>query len=178
MSYRTVRHDDSSPNDEKLRLISPSKRPSWKVVIGPGRTMSRSQWPSGIWRVILIGGLAFSGCTSEHWGGQEKGSAATKPVYQEAAEASWYGSGFQGEETASGETFDQKEMTAAHPSLPMGTKANVTDLENGRKVEVRINDCGPYAEHRIDLSRTAAKKLDMEEDGATRVMIETKPVKQ
>jgi rare lipoprotein A len=51
-------------------------------------------------------------------------------------EASWYGPGFKGNETANGETFDQNKMTAAHPSLPMGTKADVTNLENGKKVEV------------------------------------------
>jgi rare lipoprotein A len=91
-------------------------------------------------------------------------------------EASWYGPGFQGNETANGETFDQKKMTAAHPSLPMGTQATVTNLENNKKVEVRINDRGPYVGDRaIDLSRAAAKKLDMEEDGTTQVKIETKP---
>jgi rare lipoprotein A len=70
-------------------------------------------------------------------------------------------------------------MTAAHPTLPMGTKAKVTNLENGKKVEVRINDRGPYAEDRIiDLSGAAANKLDMKEDGTTQVKIETKPAKK
>jgi len=69
-------------------------------------------------------------------------------------------------------------MTAAHPSLPLGTKAEVTNLENGKKVEVRINDRGPYAEDRvIDVSRAAAKKLGMEEEGITEVKIESKPTK-
>jgi rare lipoprotein A len=86
-----------------------------------------------------------------------------------------YGPGFQGKETANGETFDQKDMTAARPSLPMGTKAKVTNLENGKKVEVRINDRGPYANDRvIDLSGAAAKKLGMKGDGTTQVKIETK----
>jgi rare lipoprotein A len=100
-------------------------------------------------------------------------------MHKEVGEASWYGPGFQGQETASGETFDQKEMTAAHPTLPMGTKAKVTNLENDKKVEVRINDRGPYADNRvIDLSSAAAKKLDMKEDGTTQVKIETKPIKK
>ncbi len=61
-------------------------------------------------------------------------------------------------------------MTAAHPSLPLETKAEVTNLENGKKVEVRINDRGPYAEDRvIDVSRAAAKRLGMEEAGTTEV---------
>jgi rare lipoprotein A len=91
-------------------------------------------------------------------------------------EASWYGPGFQGNETANGETFDQKKMTAAHPTLPMGTNVEVTNLENGKKVEVRINDRGPYVGDRaIDLSRAAARKLDMEEDGTAQVKIEADP---
>ncbi len=164
MSYLTIKHFNASPS---------------------GGAMSIRKWLSGMSRVTLIGALICSGCTSEHSGEQgkqaqqEKESATSKPVHKEVGEASWYGPGFQGQETANGETFDQKEMTAAHPSLPMGTKAKVTNLENGKKVEVRINDRGPYAEDRvIDLSRAAAKKLDMEEDGTTQVKIETKPAKK
>ena len=132
---------------------------------------------AGFSRVVLIGALALSGCTLERSGEHDKGStASTKPSHTEVGEASWYGPGLQGNETANGETFDQKKMTAAHPSLPMGTKAEVTNLENGKKVEVRINDRGPYVGDRaIDLSRAAAKKLDMEEDGTTKVKIEVKP---
>ena len=189
MSYQTIQHHDASQNAEKLRLISGSQRLSWKARIAPSDAMFSRKWLAGVLRVTLIGALAISGCNSkdseEHSGGQgkltqqEKGSAATKPVQKEVGEASWYGPGFQGQETANGETFDQKEMTAAHPSLPMGTKAKVTNLENGKKVEVRINDRGPYAEDRvIDLSSAAAKKLDMKEDGTTQVKIETKPVKK
>ncbi len=134
-------------------------------------------------RIVLIGALALSGCTSERSGAQDKqtpqdkGSAATtKPTHKEVGEASWYGPGLQGNETANGETFDQNKLTAAHPSLPLGTKAEVTNLENGKKVEVKINDRGPYVGDRaIDLSRAAAKKIDMEEDGTTKVKIETDP---
>lgn len=136
-------------------------------------------------RITLIGILVMSGCTVDHLSrqvkpaSQEKGEAAVKPMHKEIGEASWYGPGFQGKETANGETFDSKELTAAHPSLPMGTKAKVTNLENGKKVNVRINDRGPYAEGRvIDLSRAAAKKLDMKEGGTTQVKIETKPTQK
>jgi len=134
---------------------------------------------------VLIGALVFSGCNSEHSGEQgkptpqEKGSAASKPIHKEVGEASWYGPGFQGQETANGETYDQKGMTAAHPSLPMGSKAEVTNLENGKKVEVTINDRGPYAKDRaIDLSSGAANKLDMKKDGTAQVKIETKPTRK
>ncbi|HEY8094688.1 MAG TPA: septal ring lytic transglycosylase RlpA family protein [Methylobacter sp.] len=151
----------------------------------PSRTMHIHKWLSAMSRVTLLGALVFSGCSSEHSDGQgkqaqqEKESTVGKPVHKEVGEASWYGPGFQGQETANGETFNQKEMTAAHPSLPMGTKAQVTNLENGKKVEVRINDRGPFAENRvIDLSGAAAKKLDMKKDGTSEVKIETKSVKK
>ena len=191
MSYQTIQHHDASQNAKKMRLIYGSQRLSWKARIAPSpsNTLPLCKWLAGLLRVTLIGALAISGCNSknseENSGGhgkltqQEKGSATTKPVHKEVGEASWYGPGFQGQETANGETFDQKDMTAAHPTLPMGTKAKVTNLENGKKVEVRINDRGPYTEDRvIDLSSAAAKKIDMKEDGTTQVKIETKAVKK
>ena len=122
-----------------------------------------------------------SGCSSEHSDGQhkltyqDKRNSGIQPVRTEIGEASWYGPGFHGKKTASGEIFDQKEMTAAHPSLPMGTEVKVTNLDNDEKIKVRINDRGPYAKDRvIDLSRAAAKKLDMENEGTAPVKIETK----
>ena len=189
MSYQTIQHHDASHNDKKILLIYGSQGLSWKAGIAPSNALPLCKWLAGLLRVTLIGALAISGCNSknseENSGGhgkltqQEKGSATTKPVHKEVGEASWYGPGFQGQETANGETFDQKDMTAAHPSLPMGTKAKVTNLENGKKVEVRINDRGPYTEDRvIDLSSAAAKKIDMKEDGTTQVKIETKAVKK
>jgi rare lipoprotein A (peptidoglycan hydrolase) len=185
MSYQITQHHGASQNDEKILLTCGSQRLSWKAMITPNDAMFLRKWLSCFLRVTLIGALAISGCTSEHSGGQgkltqqEKGSAATKPVHKEVGEASWYGPGFQGQETANGETFDQKDMTAAHPSLPMGTKAKVTNLENGKKVEVRINDRGPISDDRvIDLSSAAAKKIDMKKDGTTEVKIETKPAKK
>jgi len=189
MSYQTIQHHDASQSAEKLRLVPGLQCLSWKARITPNDAMFLGKWLSCALLVTLIGALAISGCNTknseENSDGhgkltqQEKGSATTKPVHKEVGEASWYGPGFQGQETANGETFDQKDMTAAHPSLPMGTKAKVTNLENGKKVEVRINDRGPYTEDRvIDLSSAAAKKIDMKEDGTTQVKIETKAVKK
>ena len=91
--------------------------------------------------------------------------------------ASFYGSAFQGEETASGEEFDRRDLTAAHRTLPLGSVVRVTNLENGRKVVVRINDRGPYGRnHRkgtiIDLSRAAARRLGFMKDGLVRVRLE------
>ena len=133
MSSQTIQHHDASQNAEKLQLISDSQHLSWKAMIMPNDDIFLHKWLSCALLVTLIGAVAISGCTSEYSGEQgkitqqEKGSAATKPVHKEVGEASWYGPGFQGkEETANGETFDQEDMTAAHPTLPMGTKAKVT----------------------------------------------------
>lgn len=135
--------------------------------------------------ILLISALALPGCSSQQEaGGQNQPTpppqgSVTKPLHKEVGEASWYGPGLQGKETANGETFDQKELTAAHPTLPMGTKAQVTNLENGKNVEVRINDRGPFVGDRvIDVSKAVAKKLDMQKDGTTQVKIETKAVKK
>lgn len=87
--------------------------------------------------------------------------------------ASWYGPGFHGRRTASGKRFDMAALTAAHRSLPFGSRVRVTNLANGRSVIVRINDRGPYVKPRIiDLSRAAARELDFLEDGITRVRID------
>jgi peptidoglycan lytic transglycosylase len=87
--------------------------------------------------------------------------------------ASWYGAKHQGKRTASGEIFDQKKFTAAHRTLPWGSKVKVTNLDNGKSVEVRINDRGPYMQDRIiDLSRAAAKALGMLRSGVAWVRME------
>jgi rare lipoprotein A len=100
-----------------------------------------------------------------------------QPIVEQVGEASFYGSGFHGKKTATGEKFDQNDRTAAHPTLPMGTKATVTNLENGKSVDVKINDRGPYVKGRdIDLSKGAAKKLGMTKDGVAPVKIEAEVI--
>jgi len=87
--------------------------------------------------------------------------------------ASWYGPKFHGRRTSSGEIFDMNKLTAAHRTLPFGTLVLVTNLNNGRKVVVKINDRGPLVKGRlIDLSYGAAKRLDMLKTGITKVRIE------
>ncbi|MDM7324706.1 MAG: septal ring lytic transglycosylase RlpA family protein [Thermus sp.] len=74
--------------------------------------------------------------------------------------AVWYGPGFHGKRTASGEVYDMHALTAAHPTLPFGTRVRVTNLKNGRSVVVRINDRGPFGgKYIIDLSHAAAKAI-------------------
>jgi rare lipoprotein A len=86
--------------------------------------------------------------------------------------ASWYGPGFHGRTTASGETFDQDALTAAHPSLPFETRVRVINLENRREVVLRINDRGPYHDGRIiDVSRAAARVLGLIGSGTARVRV-------
>jgi peptidoglycan lytic transglycosylase len=87
--------------------------------------------------------------------------------------ASWYGPGFHGRRTANGEIYDQYELTAAHPSLPLGSRVMVTSLVNGRSVEVRINDRGPFVGGRvIDLSYASARVLGMIGPGTMPVRID------
>ncbi len=84
--------------------------------------------------------------------------------------ASWYGPKFDGHRTASGERYDMRKLTAAHPNLPFGTLVQVTNLENGRQVVVRINDRGPFGRRRIiDLSYAAARELAMVGPGTAHV---------
>jgi rare lipoprotein A len=90
----------------------------------------------------------------------------------ESGVASWYGKDFHGRPTASGEIYDMYKMTAAHKYCPLGTWAEVRNLDTGRKVTVKINDRGPFVRGRIiDLSYAAAKKIDMLGTGTARVVV-------
>lgn len=97
---------------------------------------------------------------------------SSRPPGLEVGVASWYGPGFHGRPTTSGEIYDQYDLTAAHPTWPLGTRVLVTNLDNGRVVEVRINDRGPFVRGRsIDLSYAAARALGMVDQGTSRVRI-------
>ncbi len=92
-------------------------------------------------------------------------------VFQ-TGEASWYGADFHGRRTADGEVYDMHKLTAAHPDLPFHTLLEVENLENGRRVLVRVNDRGPFLKGRIiDLSLKAAQRLGMAETGTARVSL-------
>lgn len=91
----------------------------------------------------------------------------------ETGMASYYADKFHGRKTANGEVYDQNKMTAAHRTLPFGTRVRVTNLENTRSVELRINDRGPFVEGRIiDVSFRAAQELDFVRAGLVRVRVE------
>src|SRR5499427_6510892 len=99
--------------------------------------------------------------------------ATRKTAPYQVGTASWYGSDFMGKPTASGEPYDMYDMTAAHPTLPLGTYVRVTNLRNDRAVVVRINDRGPVVPGRIiDLSYSAATVLKFQTQGIQRVRLD------
>jgi rare lipoprotein A len=96
----------------------------------------------------------------------------------ESGKGSYYADKFQGRATASGAPFDQKKMTAAHKTLPFGTRVKVVNLANGRSVKVTINDRGPFVAGRIiDVSKKAAEKLGITKAGVANVEIRYKKMK-
>lgn len=103
-----------------------------------------------------------------------KTNSEGEKVIEQVGEASYYGKWHYGKKTASGEKFDQNEMTAAHPTLPLGSEATVTNLENEKEVNVTITDRGPYVKGRdLDLSKAAAKELGLtKKEGEAPVKIE------
>ncbi len=111
--------------------------------------------------------LALGGCA-----GRAEVPAVVDAGWRETGIASWYGEPFHGRRTASGEVYDMELMTAAHRTLALGTVVRVENRDNGRTVEVRINDRGPFVHGRIiDLSRAAARRLDMLGPGTARVRV-------
>ena len=110
---------------------------------------------------------ALAGC------GSSAQSAHRADTDAKVGYASFYAHRFHGRATAYGETYDEKALTAAHPSLPLGTRIRVTNLANGRSVVLRINDRGPWAKNRlIDVSYAAAQELRFVREGLARVRIE------
>jgi rare lipoprotein A len=104
---------------------------------------------------------------------EEAAVADTRVAMTLSGPASWYGGKFHGRRTANGERFDMNEMTAAHRSLPFGTRVRVTNERNGRSVVVRINDRGPFVGNRIiDLSRGAAAAVGMVRSGVAPVRVD------
>jgi rare lipoprotein A len=135
--------------------------------------------------LLLLGMGFFAGCASraakpqppETSSGGNDGAPVTRRDkmprdYLGEGLASFYGPGLHGRPTASGEKFNQNAFTAAHRSARFGSCVKVMNMENGRQVEVRVNDRGPFVDGRIiDLSKAAAKKLDMLDKGLARVRL-------
>lgn len=106
-------------------------------------------------------------------------AASCGPSFSQVGLASWYGKAFHNKPTASGEPYDMNDLTAAHRTLPLDSVVRVTNLNNGRSVILRINDRGPYVGDRaIDLSRYAAQRLGMKDEGVAPVRIDVFDLRQ
>lgn len=131
-------------------------------------------WPGLICRRLpLLLLLSSVACSLPPAKVQRPPTSAPGSAVSQTGVASWYGPGFHGRRTASGEIYNQYDLTAAHQTLPLGSRVIVTNLENGRSVEVSINDRGPFVKGRIiDLSYAAARTLGMVRPGTIPVRIE------
>ena len=121
--------------------------------------------------IVFCGSLLTVACSKKK---APAGAAMVrvKLGYQERGIASWYGNPYHGRATASGEIYDMERLTAAHPRLPFGVTTRVENLQNGKTVDVKITDRGPFVRGRIiDLSRAAARQIDLLGPGITRVRI-------
>ena len=138
--------------------------------------------PTLVWSPVLALALSLIGAAapstlSAQKRSQQAASASDASVTPQEGLASFYAKRRHGRRTASGERFDNRALVAAHPTLPFGTKVRVTNLGNGRAVDVRVIDRGPTAARRrdgyvIDLSRAAAEKLDFLKTGRAKVRLE------
>lgn len=151
----TQQHQPQPGQATNAESAAPALRPLARQRAHPADALPRSQVAS------VRYDLAVSGTRDLLAEDGVPGDAGPRDIYQHGG-ASWYGLDFHNRKTANGERFDMGAMTAAHRSLPFGTRVCVRSLVNGREVLVRINDRGPYAAGRIiDLSRAAASAIDM-----------------
>ena len=137
-----------------------------------------SMVPRGFLVVLLCVLFAFSGCSgATHRKGYNRTTTHSARPQKKAqigftfsGDASYYGKGFDGKKTASGEIFDKDDFTCAHRTLPFGTKLKVVRKKTGASVVVRVNDRGPFAKKRVlDLSEAAGKKLGLDKAGHAQV---------
>ena len=123
---------------------------------------------------VIIAAAAFTlfGCARRSAARVPSAPPPARAGFTETGVASWYGIPYNGRRAASGEIFDMEKLTAAHRTLPFETWVEVTNLGNGKRVEVRINDRGPFVDGRIiDLSQAAARQIDMLRAGLARVRL-------
>ena len=139
--------------------------------------LTSPQYLAGIRYLMLLIALLFFTAACQvarpvSSSGSSTGGQEQKGKFLESGVASWYGPGFQGKKTANGETFNTRALTAAHRTLPFGSRVLVRNVGNGKEVIVRINDRGPYAKNRIiDLSKAAADNISMVQAGTASVKL-------
>ncbi|MCX5908176.1 MAG: septal ring lytic transglycosylase RlpA family protein [Deltaproteobacteria bacterium] len=127
----------------------------------------------GKWALLLIAFLLAGSCGKRHLA-YAPYDPAQGISYREVGLASWYGEEYHGRKTANGEVYNMYAMTAAHRTLPFNTRVQVTNLENGQKAELRINDRGPFVAGRIiDVSKTGANTLELLAKGTAKVRVES-----
>lgn len=171
-AFTEVRPAESEP-DHRLRVLPPP-RPNFQLArLDPSSRAPIAEVPSSQ-PAPGFETPAPVPQSSPNWNWNEVFQQPQQPSGRErvlnAGIASWYGPGFHGRKTASGERFDQNDLTAAHRTLPFGTRVRVVDEKTGRSVIVRINDRGPFAHGRvIDLSKGAAQALGVQ--GLARVKL-------
>ncbi|XOD68748.1 MAG: septal ring lytic transglycosylase RlpA family protein [Flavobacteriales bacterium AspAUS03] len=125
-----------------------------------------------LYSFILVLGLSIGFSVGQHKTKRKKKFKVTQ-VVKKKGKASWYGPGFHGRKTANGQIFDMRKFTAAHKTLPFGTKLKVTNPKNGKTVTVTINDRGPRPKGRIlDLSQAAFKAIASNDRGVIQVQYE------
>jgi rare lipoprotein A (peptidoglycan hydrolase) len=178
---RQVARETSTRQEKPLRPPSaqtarptPVRRAAPVILL---RVNRRASWITAGTLSGLVMLSTPTGCASQKHQPREDSAGVRKSLprgsgFEQVGTASWYGPGFQGRRTASGERFNTNDLTAAHPTLPLGTQVVVTNLETGKSVRVRVNDRGPYVRGRkIDLSRAAARKIGMTRKGMAKVRI-------
>ncbi|HET6331446.1 MAG TPA: septal ring lytic transglycosylase RlpA family protein [Holophagaceae bacterium] len=166
------------PSASWMEEISIALGPVTPVSVGRGGFLRVVRMASGPLAVVLMASFTLH-CTRPPMTSQRgrrltPDSALPSDTYEESGTASWYGGGdgFAGKPTASGEIFDPSQLTAAHKTLPLGTWLEVEELNNHRKVLVKVNDRGPFIRGRIlDLSKAAAERLGMLGTGTAEVRI-------
>lgn len=165
-----------------MEEISIALGPATPVRVGRGGFLRAVRLASGPLAAVLVASFTLHCTRPPVTATRSAGRVGSSPVpldeniYQEEGYASWYGGGdgFAGKPTASGEIFDPSQLTAAHRTLPLGTWLEVENLENHRKVVVKVNDRGPFIRGRIlDLSQAAAERIGMIGQGTAEVRIRT-----
>ncbi len=153
-NHRFLVEEETMSQPEMKKVIKPKSKMA-KAKAKHKRALARAKSKKR-WRSFAVA----------HHGGHSLGSQMSTSTAESAGIASWYGPGFHGRRTASGTRYDMNEMTAAHKSLPFGTKLLVTNKATGRSAVVTITDRGPYVGKRVlDLSKGAARQLHMIRSG-------------
>jgi rare lipoprotein A len=164
-------HPSDPPSAVRARHLARVPLPDDDSWLDPAPRYRGRLLPSARAQLVLAGLLASAALVSAGCSGNRHPvttPSSAGPVTH--GMASWYGTKFEGRRTASGERYDMRKLTAAHPTLPFGTLVQVTNVENGRQVVVRINDRGPFGRRRvIDLSYAAARELRMVGPGTAQV---------